>query len=147
MSLPTLDHQLCFAVYSTEHAFSRAYKSLLDPLGITYPQYLAMMVLWAEDDQTVSRIGDKLLLESNTLTPLLKRLENQGLISRHRDKTDERQVRVRLTDAGRSLGLAARHIPAAIQRATGLTAKAHEDVKGVVEAVREHLITKSTRQD
>lgn len=147
MNLPDLNQQLCFAVYSTEHAFSRAYKSLLDPLGLTYPQYLAMMVLWTEDDQTVSNIGDKLLLESNTLTPLLKRLEGQGLISRHRDRTDERQVRVRLTDAGRLLGQAASSIPTEIQKATGLSPKAHDELKAMIGTVRQSLITTAARRD
>lgn len=98
-----LDRQLCFAVYAATHAINRAYKPLLDRLGITYPQYLVLMVLWEENDQTVKAIGDRLLLDSGTLTPLLKRMEGQGLVARRRDSADERQVRVRLTQRGADL--------------------------------------------
>lgn len=98
-----LDRQLCFAVYAATHAINRAYKPLLDRLGITYPQYLVLMVLWEENDQTVKAIGDRLLLDSGTLTPLLKRMEGQGLVARRRDSADERQVRVRLTERGADL--------------------------------------------
>ncbi|MFC7557394.1 MarR family winged helix-turn-helix transcriptional regulator [Pseudoroseomonas wenyumeiae] len=87
-----LDSFLCFAIHSTAHAVQRANKPLMDKLGLTYPQYLVMVVLWAEDNQTVSRIGDRLFLESSTLTPLLKRLEAAGLVRRQRDTADERQV-------------------------------------------------------
>jgi DNA-binding MarR family transcriptional regulator len=98
-----LDEFLCFAIHSTAQAVGRANKPLLDKLGLTYAQFLVMLVLWAEDDQTVSRIGDRLFLESNTLTPLLKRLEAAGYIRRTRDAADERQVRIRLTEQGEAL--------------------------------------------
>lgn len=94
---------LCFSLYSTSHAFTRIYKPLLDRLGLTYPQYLVMVVLWEEDGQTVGGIGEKLFLESSTLTPLLKRLEAAGLVVRERNPADERQVLIRLTPAGRDL--------------------------------------------
>ncbi|MCW5689006.1 MAG: MarR family transcriptional regulator, partial [Pseudolabrys sp.] len=94
---------LCFAIYSAGHAFNRVYKPLLDKLGLTYPQYLVMVALWAENDQTVGQIGDTLFLESSTLTPLLKRLEGLGLLTRRRDPEDERQVRLCLTDKGDAL--------------------------------------------
>lgn len=94
---------LCFSLYSTSHAFTRIYKPLLDRLGLTYPQYLVMVVLWEEDGQTVGGIGEKLFLESSTLTPLLKRLEAAGLVVRERNPADERQVLIRLTPAGRNL--------------------------------------------
>ncbi|AIC27773.1 MULTISPECIES: MarR family transcriptional regulator [Rhizobium] len=94
---------LCFAVYSANLAFGRAYKPILDALGLTYTQYIAMVALSEEDDQTVSTLGEKLFLESNTLTPILKKLESVGFITRHRDPADERQVRVSLTPAGRNL--------------------------------------------
>lgn len=112
---------LCFAVYSTGHAFNRVYKPLLDRLGLTYPQYLVMVSLWAEDDQTVGELGETLFLESSTLTPLLKRLEAMGLLDRSRDPSDERQVRVSLTNAGRALQKKARDIPRCILEATGLS--------------------------
>ena len=93
-----LDEFLCFAVYSASHAFNRVYKPLLDKLGLTYPQYLAMVVLWEHGDQTVGSLGEKLFLESSTLTPMLKRLEVMGYIARVRDAIDERQVRVQHID-------------------------------------------------
>src|SRR5689334_24753737 len=96
-----LNDLLCFAVYAAGHGFNRVYKPLLDPLGLTYPQYLVMKALWEQDSQTVGALGEKLSLESNTLTPLLKRLEAQGRVRRVRDPRDERQVRVQLTAAGR----------------------------------------------
>ncbi|EJT05252.1 MarR family transcriptional regulator [Rhizobium sp. CCGE 510] len=98
-----LSNFLCFAVYSANLAFGRAYKPILDELGLTYTQYIAMVALSEEDDQTVSMLGEKLFLESNTLTPILKKLESVGYLTRHRDPTDERQVRVSLTSAGRNL--------------------------------------------
>jgi len=94
---------LCFAVYSANLAFGRAYKPLLDKVGLTYTQYIALVALSDEDEQTVSALGEKLFLESNTLTPILKKLEQTGYLKRHRDPTDERQVRISLTPAGRKL--------------------------------------------
>ena len=98
-----LDSMLCFTVYSTAHAFNRAYKPLLDALDLTYPQYLAMFALWETDDLTVKEIGERLHLDSGTLTPLLKRLEAMGLVRRTRDTADERSVRIGLTPAGAAL--------------------------------------------
>jgi MarR family transcriptional regulator, organic hydroperoxide resistance regulator len=98
-----LSNFLCFAVYSANLAFGRAYKPILDALGLTYTQYIAMVALSEADEQTVSVLGEKLFLESNTLTPILKKLEQAGYISRHRDPADERQVRVSLTATGRRL--------------------------------------------
>jgi MarR family transcriptional regulator, organic hydroperoxide resistance regulator len=95
-----LGSMLCFTVYSTAHAFNRAYKPLLDALGLTYPQYLAMFALWEHDNLTVKDLGELLHLDSGTLTPLLKRLEAMGLVRRARDTADERSVRISLTPAG-----------------------------------------------
>lgn len=114
-----LSNQLCFAVYSTAHAFTRLYKPFLDAVGLTYPQYLAMMVLWEKDDLAVKEIGALLHLDSGTLTPLLKRLEAAGLITRKRSAADERQVRISLTDQGRVLRDKARSIPASVFKACG----------------------------
>ena len=114
-----LDKQLCFALYSASLAMTKVYKPLLAPLGLTYPQYLVMLALWEDDAQTVSALGDKLALDSGTLTPLLKRLETQGQLSRERDAEDERRVIVRLTPAGRQLKVQARRIPQEIGRASG----------------------------
>src|SRR5881392_3069621 len=106
-----LDNQLCFAVYSTAHAFNRVYKPLLDKLGLTYPQYLVMLVLWEQDGILVKDIGERLFLDSGTLTPLLKRLEAGGLLERNRDRQDERQVRISLSEQGRALEGRAQAIP------------------------------------
>src|SRR5258707_13767824 len=114
----SLGEFLCFAIYSASHAFNRVCKPLLDELGLTYPQYLAMVALWEEDDQTVGSLCEKLLLESSTLTPVLKRLEALGHVKRTRDPEDERQVRVRLTERGRALRAKARDIPGCILEAS-----------------------------
>ena len=106
-----LDNQLCFAVYSASLAMTRLYKPLLDPLHLTYPQYLAMLALWERDGLTVSQLGERLSLDSGTLTPLLKRLEARGLVARLRDVADERRVHVTLTAAGRTLKGRAADLP------------------------------------
>ena len=112
MSTPRLDQQLCFALHRASRAVIRAYGPLLEPLGLTYPQYLAMLVLWEEDSISVKQLGDRLALDSATLTPLLKRLEQQGVVVRTRDKEGERVVRVALSRAGRTLEKKADSIPA-----------------------------------
>ena len=106
-----LDEQLCFALYSASRAVIRAYAPLLAPLGLTYPQYLVLLVLWERDGLPVKDIGERLALDSGTLTPLLKRLEHQGLLERRRGADDERVVRIHLTAAGRALRAKARKIP------------------------------------
>jgi DNA-binding MarR family transcriptional regulator len=128
-----LDHQLCFALYSASLAMTKAYKPLLAPLGLTYPQYLVMLVLWEADGLAVSQVGERLALESGTLTPLLKRLEALKLIQRLRDTGDERRVLLRLTPAGRELKARASAVPPAIAAASrcdlgelaALTARLH----------------------
>ena len=114
-----LDNQLCFALYAASLAMTGVYKPLLEPLGLTYPQYLAMLVLWEGDGITVSQLGDRLALDSGTLTPLLKRLEAAGLLQRLRDAADERRVLLRLTRPGRALKATASAVPAAVARASG----------------------------
>ena len=113
-----LDNQLCFAVYSTSLAMTRLYKPLLDKLDLTYPQYLVMLALWERDGVMVSELGTQLSLDSGTLTPLLKRLENIGHVCRLRDVTDERRVRVTLTPSGRALKRQAIELPACILAAS-----------------------------
>jgi MarR family transcriptional regulator, organic hydroperoxide resistance regulator len=113
-----LDMQLCFALYSASLAMTKLYKPLLAPLGLTYPQYLVMLVLWEEDGQPVSAIGERLTLDSGTLTPLLKRLEAAGLVQRLRDAADERRVLIQLTPAGRTMKTRATSIPQQILCAT-----------------------------
>ena len=131
-----LDDFLCFAVYSASHAFSRVYKPMLDQLKLTYPQYLVMVALWESDDQTVGALGDRLSLESNTLTPLLKRLEAAGHVRRDRDPRDERQVRVSLTEAGRELRAEAEKVPACILEASGLDAVDLRRLRQQITALR-----------
>lgn len=106
-----LDNQVCFALYSASLAMTKLYKPLLDRIGLTYPQYLVMLVLWEQDGVTVSELGERLFLDSGTLTPLLKRLEAQGQIARLRDVQDERRVRITLTAEGRALRDQAEAIP------------------------------------
>lgn len=114
MSAPRLDDQLCFALYAASRAFTRAYGPHLAELGLTYPQYVVMLALWERDGVSVSEIGERLGLDSGTLTPLLKRLEAVGVVSRSRDATDERVVRVAVTPAGRKLEKKAEKVPAAL---------------------------------
>jgi DNA-binding MarR family transcriptional regulator len=109
-----LDEQLCFALYSASRAVTRAYAPLLAPLGLTYPQYLVLLVLWQRDGASVKQLGARLALDSGTLTPLLKRLEHQGLVERRRADDDERVVRIQLTADGRALRARARKVPMAL---------------------------------
>lgn len=144
-----LDDFLCFAVYSAGHAFNRLYRSLLDRLGLTYPQYLAMVALWeaaagegdADDGagRTVGELGARLGLESNTLTPLLKRLQAMGLITRERDPRDERVVRIRLTEQGRALEQPACAVPAALLASSGLDRAALTRIHGELAALNAAL--------
>lgn len=114
-----LDNQLCFALYSASLAMTKAYKPLLDALGLTYPQYLVMLVLWEHGGLSVSEFGERLSLDSGTLTPLLKRMESGGWLQRVRSSEDERRVRVSLTPAGRKLKARAARIPASMLQASG----------------------------
>jgi DNA-binding MarR family transcriptional regulator len=109
-----LDLQLCFALYSAQRAMVHAYQSELEPLGLTYPQYLVLLVLWEEDGVSLSTIGERLMLDSGTLTPLLKRLESQALVTRERSEDDERRVEIRLTQKGRALEKRAKSVPVAM---------------------------------
>jgi DNA-binding MarR family transcriptional regulator len=113
-----LDQQLCFALYSTSLAMTKVYKPLLAPLGITYPQYLAFLVLWERDGLTVGELGERLFLDSGTLTPLLKRMEASGWLRRERAADDERRVLVSLTTEGRALRQKARGVPLQLAQAT-----------------------------
>ena len=117
---PGLDEQICFALYNASRAITLRYRDLLTPLGITYPQYLVLLVLWEGGEIGVSGLGARLQLDSGTLSPLLRRLESAGLVTRTRSGHDERTVSVSLTARGRSLQGEAAHIPAQICAATGL---------------------------
>jgi MarR family transcriptional regulator, organic hydroperoxide resistance regulator len=135
-----LGNQLCFAIYSAGHAFNRAYRPLLGRLGLTYPQYLVMLVLWERDGLSVTEIGERLFLDSGTLTPLLKRLEAAHLVKRTRSASDERQVLVALTAQGTGLRDKAKSIvPPAILAATGCSVGELSTLQKELVALRERL--------
>ena len=136
---PRLDTQLCFALYSTMLGLNKVYRGLLKDLELTYPQYLVMLVLWERDGLNVSEICEKLFLETTTLTPLLKRLEAQGLVARTRSKADERQVIVSLTPAGRALGAKAAGIPACVAQAMAIDDRKIGELRTDLEAMRDSL--------
>ncbi|MGZ5918160.1 MAG: MarR family winged helix-turn-helix transcriptional regulator [Methyloceanibacter sp.] len=135
-----LGNQLCFAVYSTAHAFNRVYKPLLDRLGLTYPQYLVMLELWERDDVPVKEIGERLFLDSGTLTPLLKRLEAAGLIRRTRSRQDERQVLIALTAQGEALREQAKMMPEAILAASACSIDELTALKTELVGLRDRLL-------
>jgi len=134
-----LGNQICFAVYSTAHAFNRVYKPLLDRLGLTYPQYLVMMVLWERDGVPVKDIGERLFLDSGTLTPLLKRLEANELVKRTRSTDDERQVLIALTPKGHTLKEQARAVPQAILASSTCSVGELLTMKDELVALRDKL--------
>lgn len=134
-----LDNQICFAVYSAAHAFNRVYKPLLDRLGLTYPQYLVMLVLWERDGVPVKEIGERLFLDSGTLTPLLKRLEAAELVKRSRSTQDERQVLIALTSRGQALREKARAVPQAILAASACSVTELVGMKDELVALRDRL--------
>jgi len=138
-----LDHQLCFALYSASLAMTKFYRPLLEPLGLTYPQYLAMLVLWESDGIAVSQLGERLGLDSGTLTPLLKRLESAGLMQRLRDSADERRVLLQLSAAGRALKARARAVPEAVACAAGCEIDELATLTARLKALRAE-ITEST---
>ena len=135
-----LDNQLCFALYSASLAMTKVYKPLLDELGLTYPQYLAMLVLWERDGLMVSELGDELYLDSGTLTPLLKRLETAGYISRIRAAEDERRVYITLTSLGRKLKTRAAKIPGCILSASQCSVPELMALTSQVQALRKKLV-------
>jgi MarR family transcriptional regulator, organic hydroperoxide resistance regulator len=134
-----LDNQICFAVYSAAHAFNRVYKPLLDRLGLTYPQYLVMLVLWERDDVPVKDIGERLFLDSGTLTPLLKRLEAAHLVRRTRSSEDERQVLIALTAQGHALKEKARSVPQSILAASDCSVPELVAMRDEIVALRDRL--------
>jgi DNA-binding MarR family transcriptional regulator len=142
---PRLADFLCFAIYSANLAYGRAYKPILDELGLTYPQYIAIVALWEEDNQTVSALGAKLFLESNTLTPILKKLETAGYLTRRRDPEDERQVRVSLTEAGRRLR--EKGLNMTLVKQTGLPVEEFSKLQKTVSNLRDNLIKATGAKD
>ena len=135
-----LDNQLCFSLYGASIAMGRVYKPMLDKLGITYPQYLVLHVLWEEDMRTIGAIAERLSLESSTITPLVKRLAAAGLVSRERDPADERNVRVRLTDAGRALQADSECLAESVFARTGMTLQQMATLTEQVRMLRKALV-------
>ena len=135
-----LDNQLCFALYSTSLAMTKLYKPLLEEMGLTYPQYLVMLVLWEQDDMAVSELGSRLYLDSGTLTPLLKRMEVAGVLTRRRSTDDERRVHIVLTEAGRKLKSRAARIPGCVLQAAQCPLPELVSLTQQVQALRERLI-------
>ena len=136
-----LDLQLCFALYSAQRAMVHAYQSELEPLGLTYPQYLVLLVLWERDGLTVSELGERLSLDSGTLTPLTKRLEAQGLINRVRSSDDERRVEMHLTKKGAELKKRARNIPVAMFCKARLPMPQLAELRGALHRLAQTLTT------
>lgn len=134
-----LDNQLCFALYSTSLAMTKLYKPLLQALGLTYPQYLVMLALWERDGMAVSELGQRLYLDSGTLTPLLKRLEAAGLIERTRAAEDERRVHITLTGAGRKLKARAQKVPACMLNASQCSIAEVAQLTRQISHLRERL--------
>ena len=138
-SLQRLDHQLCFALYSSSLLMTKLYKPVLGPLGLTYPQYLVLLVLWETDAIGVGELGARLYLDSGTLTPLLKRMEAAGLLARTRAAADERRVIVTLTVAGRALRRRAAHVPLEVACATGCQLSELAKLTAQLQTLRSHL--------
>lgn len=134
-----LDQQLCFSLYATSMAVGRTYKPMLDALGITYPQYLVLHALWEEDARTVGAIAERLALESSTVTPLVKRMEAAGLLTRHRNPRDERQVQVMLTDAGRAMRDRCGCLGEALVARAGITLEEIATLNAQVQRLRDAL--------
>ncbi|MGQ2997244.1 MarR family winged helix-turn-helix transcriptional regulator [Variovorax sp.] len=134
-----LDNQLCFAMYSASLAMTRLYKPLLDKLGLTYPQYLVMLALWEKDGPMVSELGERVSLDSGTLTPLLKRLEANGFVARVRDVADERRVHITLTAAGRRLKSRAGHVPECLLAASECSVPELVDLTHQIQALRDRI--------
>jgi len=135
---PKLSDFLCFAVYSANLAYGRAYKPILDDLGVSYTQWIIIVALWEQDHQTVSGLGEKLFLESNTLTPILKKLESLGFLTRQRDPADERQVIISLTQAGRALR--EKGAQRTLVKASGLEPDEFEQTQRSIVKLRDNLI-------
>ncbi|MBB4708049.1 MarR family transcriptional regulator [Xanthomonas arboricola] len=140
-ALLQLDNQLCFALYSANLAMHKLYRGLLKTLDLTYPQYLVLLVLWETDGRSVSEIGERLYLDSATLTPLLKRLQAAGLVTRTRAASDERQVIIALTDAGRALRVKAGAVPEQVLCASACSLDELRQLKQQLETLRSNLGT------
>nr|WP_229632357.1 MarR family transcriptional regulator [Pseudoduganella danionis] len=138
---------MCFAIYSTNLAYSRVYKPVLEALGLTYPQYVTIICLWEQDHQTVKGLSEQLFLEPSTMTPMLKRLEAMGYVSRERDKDDERSVRISLTEAGRQLREQAFDYRDITARAAGLNADEFKVLQKAIVKLRSNLMNAASASD
>lgn len=139
VDMQQLDNQLCFAMYSASLAMTRLYKPLLEKLGLTYPQYIVMLALWERDGVMVSELGERVSLDSGTLTPLLKRLEASGFAVRVRDVADERRVHITLTAAGRKLKSRAAGVPACLLAASQCSVPELVQLTQQIQALRDHI--------
>ena len=137
--LSDVNGMLCFSLYSAGHAFTQLYRPLLDKLGLTYPQYLVMVTLWNRDGQTVKELGKTLFLDSSTLTPLLKRLNAAGLVTKTRNPKDEREVFIHLTEKGHTLKAHAADVMRCIEEAVGLNAETVQAIKKSVDTIRDKI--------
>ena len=135
-----VDQQMCFALYSASHSMTKVYRPLLNALNLTYPQYLVLLVLWQQDSVTVNTLSERLFLDSGTLTPLLKRLEKNGYLSRHRDAEDERRVFVKLTKLGEQLHEKSQHVPLKVACSTGCSPSEIHTLNDQLIALRVSLI-------
>lgn len=141
----TAEELICFAVYSAGHAFNRAYQPLLSELGLTYPQYIALTLLWEEDNLTVGQICERLKLESSTVTPMLKRLEKMGHLIRNRSSDDERRVLVALTPSGKALKSHSKDMTRCIVAATGMDSNTIQSMVASLTTMRKNLREKNTK--
>jgi DNA-binding MarR family transcriptional regulator len=146
MATMPVDQKLCFALYSASRAMTAAYRPVLTEMNLTYPQYLVMLVLWEEGHVTVGRLGERLQLDSGTLSPLLKRLEANGFVQRERSRDDERLVEVTLTPAGRRLESRAQCIPEELGSATGMTQQEAADLRDAVRLLTDALIASNRKE-
>ncbi|HMA51487.1 MAG TPA: MarR family transcriptional regulator [Magnetospirillaceae bacterium] len=137
---PSLADFMCFAIYSTNLAYSRVYKPVLEQLGLTYPQYITIIALWEQDGQTVKSLGEKLFLEPSTMTPMLKRLEGMGYVRRERDSVDERNVRISLTDEGRKLRERGFGYGSLTRKATGMDTEDFAALQKAIVHLRDNLV-------
>ncbi|PKR87429.1 MarR family transcriptional regulator [Pleomorphomonas diazotrophica] len=139
LEVPRIDDLLCFSIYSAGLAFNQLYRPLLEEIGLTYPQFLVMVALWDRDGRTVKELGEALYLDSSTLTPLLKRLEAVGLLSRSRNPKDERQVLLRVTDKGNALRPKAAAVACAIVDTVGISAEAAKTLRSGLDGIRNKI--------
>lgn len=139
MNTLLLDSQLCFPLYALSRQVTAQYRPLLEKLDLTYPQYLVLLLLWESDNRTVGELGERLLLDSGTLTPLLKRMEQKGLLTRQRNPADERQVTIQLTESGRNIQQQAMNIPTQLVQSLNLNEEQVVDLRNQLQTILQQL--------